>query len=134
MNFKVNVKFVDPEAEALEKERETAFWLAVLSYVEPFFLWFVIRYMMGWALTGFDSIGLLIGLVVIRFISKFRMFVYPIAWGGVVYLFSSGRLLPWWIDVLGILLVVGGRFWLLFSERKGKDDAYELDEREGIEG
>ncbi|MBA4603290.1 hypothetical protein [Thermoactinomyces mirandus] len=115
-NFKVNVKFVDTETEALEKERENAFWLAVLSYVEPLFLWFVLCYMMGWSFSGFSSIVLLISLAVTRFIYRIRLFLYPLAWGALVFLFSSGQALSWWINVLAILIILAGRFWLLFSE------------------
>jgi len=110
--MKVNIKIEDPEVKA----RENAFWMAVLSYVEPFFLWFVIRFLMDWPLLGGWSIVTLVALAVIRFMHPVRL-VYPLVWGVILYQFTTGPLLPGWLDVLAILMVVGGRFWFLFSEK-----------------
>jgi hypothetical protein len=68
-----------------------------------------------YSLSGFGPIALLITLVVVRFMYTVRTFLYPIGWGIFLYAFTSDQLLPWWIDLLGILIVVVGRFWLLFS-------------------
>ncbi len=111
--MKVNIQLEDPEV----RERENAFWMMILSYVEPVFLWFVIQFLMDWSLFGGWSIGTLVGLVVVRFVYPVRLVVYPLLWGVLVYQFTAGTLLPGWLDVLAILIVVVGRFWFLFSEK-----------------
>lgn len=111
--MKVNIQLEDPEV----RDRENAFWMAVLSYVEPFFLWFVIRFLMDFPIFGGWSIVILVALVVIRFIYPIRWVIYPLVWGILIYQFTAGTLFPGWLDVLAILIVVGGRFWFLFSEK-----------------
>ncbi|MFC7443279.1 hypothetical protein [Laceyella putida] len=63
---------------------------------------------------GLGSVALLTTLLIVRFMYTIRAFLYPLVWGVFLYSFTSGQLLPWWTDVLGLVLVVGGRFWLLF--------------------
>jgi hypothetical protein len=106
---RINVTFQEST-----QARENAFWLAILTYVEPFLLWFGIMKMYSMTPTGFGSVALLTTLLIFRFMYTARTFTYPLVWGVFLYAFTDGQLLPWWIDVLGIALVVGGRFWMLF--------------------
>ena len=112
--MKVHIQIEDPEVKA----RENAFWMSVLGYIEPLFLWYVIQYLMNWPLFGGWSVVTLVIFVVIRFVYILRLVIFSLAWGIILYQFTTGTLLPGWLDILAILLVVGGRFWFLFSNKK----------------
>jgi hypothetical protein len=111
--MRINVTFQEST-----QARENAFWLAILTYVEPLVLWFGIYKMYSLHIAGFASVALLTTLLIFRFMYTSRTFTYPLVWGVFLYAFTDGQLLPWWIDVLGIALVVGGRFWLLSFKGK----------------
>lgn len=108
----INVRIKDAEEERLAKEREQTFWLTVFSFIEPFFLWFALTKVYAFDMVGVVSILMMAVFVITRFIHPVRMVLLPIAWGLLIFHFT-GDLLPVWVDVLAILMVMGGRFWLI---------------------
>jgi hypothetical protein len=73
---RINITFQDPS-----QARENTFWLAILTCVEPFLLWFGIVKMYSMTPTGFGSVALLTTLLIFRFMYTARTFTYPLVWG-----------------------------------------------------